>query len=443
MKAAKPSSGALDVAIIGSGISGLSAAWLLSQKQRVTVFEAESKPGGHVVTIDAGGVPVDMGFIVYNEATYPNLTALFDHIGAPTRRSDMSFGVSLDGGRLEYASDAVFAQPRNLARLRFWRMLVDLLRFYAEAPKDGIASSEVALASLDDYLAAHGYSAAFRDDHLYPMAAAIWSTPSAEVGRHPATSFIRFCDNHGLLKLWGRPAWRTVAGGSQAYVRLLTKGFADRIVTGRPIKSVRRIGGWVEVSDGDASKLFDRVVIATHADAALRMLDDPSPEERRLLGSFHYTENEALLHRDPSLMPVRRAAWASWNYLAQGRDGGRRLSVSYWMNRLQGLPGPNLFVTLNPLREPKDVIERRIFRHPMFDAKAVAAQEELWSLQGARNTWFAGGYFGAGFHEDGLQAGLAAAEDLGGVRRPWTIAAESGRIRLPAAASALTTEAAR
>jgi len=430
----------LRIAVIGTGISGMSAAWLLSRRHDVSVFEADGRIGGHSNTVDAGAVPVDTGFIVYNEATYPNLTALFRHLDVPTKPSEMSFAVSLDDGRLEYAGTnlfGLFAQRRNLARPRFWSMLGDLRRFYRNAPRD---AATLGAATLDDYLDAGGYGAALRDDHLYPMAAAIWSTPAAEIGRYPAAAFIRFCDNHGLLRLKERPVWRTVEGGSREYVARLTHSFAARIAVGRGIRYVRRVAGGVEIGDAPGrAQMFDHAVIATHADQALLMLADPGPEERRLLGAFGYNENLAVLHCDPGLMPRRRRAWASWNYLSQGAGATKCLSVTYWMNRLQGIPEATpLFVTLNPDREPQPsrVIRRETYHHPLYDAAAMAAQERLWSLQGVRNTWFCGAYFGAGFHEDGLQAGLAVAEALGGGRRPWTVAGESGRIRLlPAAGS--------
>ncbi len=424
----------LRIAVIGSGISGLSAAWLLSQCHAVTVFEADHRVGGHSHTVDAPSGPVDTGFIVYNEATYPNLTALFRHLEVPTKPSDMSLGVSMDGGRLEYGGDnfsSLFAQPRNLLRPRFWSMLRDLLRFYREAPGHAHLLEET---SLDDYLFTEGYGTAFRDDHLYPMAAAIWSTPAAEIGAYPAAAFIRFCVNHGLLQVKDRPAWRTVDGGSRAYVARLTRSFSDRIATGRAVRSVRRLGRQVQVEDvAGFCETFDHVVIATHADQALTLLMDPSAQERTLLGAFGYSVNEAVLHSDASLMPRRRAVWSSWNYMSVREGDARRLSVTYWMNRLQGIPDETpLFVTLNPLRPPRPecVIRTDSYLHPMFNSAAMAAQQQLWSLQGRRNTWFCGAYFGAGFHEDGLQAGLAVAEALGGVRRPWTVPDESGRITL-------------
>ncbi len=440
----------LKIAVVGTGISGLSAAWLLSRHHDVTVYEADTRIGGHSNTleVDVEGrrIAVDTGFIVYNEPCYPNLTALFAHLGVPTTATEMSFAVSLDRGRLEYAGSdlaGLLAQRANLMRPRFWSMMADLLRFYRRAPRDLATLGDESLAA---YLDRGRYGAAFREDHLYPMAAAIWSTPSAEVGAYPAAAFIRFCENHGLLRLTERPIWRTVTGGSREYVARLTAPFRDRILTGTPVVSIARDAAGVEILDGHgARRRFDHVVVATHADRALALLSQPSADERRLLGAFRYSANEAVLHRDPDLMPQRRAAWASWNYLSDQRSGDRRLSVTYWMNRLQPLDTPkDLFVTLNPLREPKPdaVLARIAYDHPLFDAATGRAQQELWSLQGANRTWFCGAHFGAGFHEDGLQAGLAVAEDLGGHRRPWQVADDSGRIVRRPVAPMQTLEAA-
>jgi predicted NAD/FAD-binding protein len=437
------------IAVVGTGIAGMSCAWLLAQRHEVTVFESEARAGGHSHTVDApcgeGTVPVDTGFIVYNEPAYPNLTALFRHLDVPTAATDMSFAVSLDGGALEYAGTdlrGLFAQKRNLLRPRFWSMLRELLRFYREAPRDAPAAGDQAL---DDYLDAHGYGRAFRDDHLYPMAAAIWSAPAAQVGRYPVAAFVRFCENHGLLQISDRPAWRTVTGGSREYVRRLSRRLAGRLQLDQAVLEVRRErdgaveGVRLRTRDGWWPQRFDHVVLATHADRSLALLGDPTPQERRLLGAFAYSRNLAVLHRDRALMPARRAVWSSWNYLAT-RGSGAPPTVSYWMNRLQPhLPqGPGaepLFVTLNPTvpPRPEHLIRSDVYEHPLFDVAAMAAQRELWSLQGGRRTWYCGAYFGAGFHEDGLQAGLAVAEALGGVRRPWRVPQESGRIHLPEA----------
>ena len=428
----------LDIAVVGAGISGMSAAWLLSGRHKVTLYEAQSRLGGHSHTVEApgpdGALPVDMGFIVYNEANYPNLVALFDHLGVATKPSNMGFSVSLDGGRVEYGGDslpALFAQWRNLVRPRFWSMLSDLVRFYREAPLHACALHS-GMVSLGDYLDSEGYGAAFQDDHLLPQAAAIWSASVEDIRAYPATAFIRFCENHGLLKIVGRPAWRTVEGGSRAYVQKLTAAYADRVRLGAAVTRVTRIPGGVLVTDATgAARRFDHVVIAAHADEGLAMLDDPTPRERTLLSAFRYSLNRAVLHTDPALMPKRRQTWSAWNYI--GRAGDDALCVTYWMNRLQGLPAKSpLFVTLNPVHEPDParVIRTETYEHPLFDAAALRAQEQLWSLQGAGGVWWCGAYFGAGFHEDGLQAGLAVAEALGGVKRPWLVDDESARIRL-------------
>lgn len=423
----------LKIAVIGSGVSALSAAWLLAKRHRVAVYEQADRLGGHsntVMTGPAGGeVAVDTGFICFNDATYPNLIALFDHLGVPTRATDMSFAVSLDQGRFEYAAPGLFAQKRNLMRPRFWSMLAEILRFYRQAPADLTALADPDM-TLGDYLRSRGFSAAFRDDHLLPMAAAIWSSPADALMDYPAEAFIRFCANHGLLKLSGRPLWRTVQGGSRVYVEGLARGLDD-VRLNHAAMAVRRMGRGVVVRDSQGGEdVFDHVVIGAHADQALALLEPPTPRERSLLGAFRYSRNLAVLHTDASLMPRRRRAWASWNYI--GADGG--LCVTYWMNRLQGLEGQNLFVTLNPPRPPHagTLLRSEVYEHPIFDPAAIKAQRRLWSLQGEGGVWFCGAHFGAGFHEDGLQAGLAVAEQLGGMRRPWRVADESGRIHLGA-----------
>ena len=430
----------LKIAVVGSGISGLSAAWLLSQRHEVTMYEAADRIGGHSNTVEfesaTGTVAVDTGFIVYNEVTYPNLTALFRALEVPTTASNMSFAVSLNEGAFEYSGGTglgLFAQKSNLVRPRFWSMMRDLLRFYRCAPRDLAMMGGL---SLEDYLNRNGYGRAFRDDHLYPMAAAIWSTPAMQVGAYPAAGFVKFCRNHGLLDLWDRPAWRTVTGGSREYVARMIHRFADRIRLSTPVDAIHRKPGSVEIRDAHGGvSVFNDVVIATHADQALRILGDASDEERHILGAFRYSRNEAVLHGDTTLMPKRRAAWSSWNYVADTRadigNGLAQPSITYWMNKLQPLGhAPPTFVTLNPGRAPREetVIRREIYEHPVFDLATDRAQHEVWSLQGVRNTWFCGAHFGSGFHEDGIQAGLAVAEDLGGVRRPWQLEQESSRI---------------
>nr|MDX8321556.1 FAD-dependent oxidoreductase [Agrobacterium sp. rho-8.1] len=430
------------IAVIGSGISGLSAAWMLDKSADVTLFEADSRLGGHANTVfaDVPGsdpIAVDTGFIVYNERNYPNLVALFKHLGVETDASDMSFAASLRGGSLEYSGsgiDGLFGQRSNILRPRFWSMVRDVMRFYKKAP-ELLNDPSLQTTSLGEYLDSNGYSLSFVDDHLLPMGAAIWSTTAADMRAYPLQAFIRFFVNHGLVQLSDRPQWRTVRGGSREYIARIMAQFKGTVVLNSQIEAIQRTDSGITLLDrsGQASH-FDDVVIATHADQALSLLADADERERSLLGAFEYTRNAAVLHSDETLMPKRRNVWSAWNYLSEpNATGTEQLCVTYWMNRLQNIDEATpLFVTLNPSRpiDPDKLIRAFDYAHPLFDTKALEAQKQLWSLQGRQNTWFCGAHFGSGFHEDGLQSGLAVAEALGGLKRPWTVAQESGRIFL-------------
>jgi predicted NAD/FAD-binding protein len=416
------------IAIIGSGAASLAAAWQLSRQHEVTVFEKNAHLGGHANTVDVFGdvfgskgekLAVDTGFIVYNQRTYPNLIRMFDQLEVPTQATEMSFGVSFDEGALEYSGGSLgglFGQTRNLLRPRFLGMIADILRFYRQAP-DLLEADDISL-SLGEYLIRHGYGAAFVQDHLLPMAAAIWSAPTETMLDFPAVSFVRFCSNHGLLQLKDRPQWRTVMGGSREYIRRLTADMKGQIRLNTAVARIERWNDAVEIitRNGDRER-FDNVVIGAHADEALSLLANSSADEKRLLGAFRYQENLAILHGDVRLMPRRHRVWSAWNYMGlTGADGTRRLCVTYWMNRLQSLDSKQpLFVTLNPIAPPdeKTVQARFVYHHPIFDTAAMAAQKHLTKIQGLNRTWFCGSYFGYGFHEDAFSSGLTVAEALG------------------------------
>jgi predicted NAD/FAD-binding protein len=409
------------IAIVGSGISGLGAAWALHRDNDITVFEAEGTIGGHSNTVDVatdeGVTSVDTGFIVYNEVTYPNLTRLFAELDVPTQPSDMSFSFSLDG-RLEYAASigGVLGQPSNLLRPRFVRMLRDIDRFRRTGTRMTPRPDE----TIGALLQRHDFGPGFMHDYLFPMTGAIWSSSRSDIAAFPAASIMAFLGNHGLIEVVGRPNWRTVSGGSRNYVSRLAAGFRHSIRTGTPVKGVSRAEGGVTVWSGGRAETFDHLILACHSDQSLRILgSDATYSERSLLGAIGYQPNVAVLHSDPTVMPSRRSVWSAWNARAGTDDKGRQpASVTYWMNRLQGLDGQSLFVTLNPIDEPDLVHARFRYSHPSFDRGAIDAQAGIAAMQGRRNTWFAGAYLGYGFHEDGLQSGLNVAAALGSPS-PW------------------------
>jgi predicted NAD/FAD-binding protein len=419
------------IAIIGTGIAGNAAAYALSTStgHDLTIYERDSRLGGHSATVDVSydgrTMAVDTGFIVYNEMNYPNLTALFAHLGVATQESTMSFAVSARGGRFEWCGrtervvDGLFAQRRNLLSPGYLSMLLEILRFNRLAVADR-KSGLLGDFSLADYLARRGYSKRFRDDYLIPMGAAIWSMSPSAMLAFPAASFVAFFENHHLLQ-WNRPVWRTVTGGSRAYVQKISEPFRDRVRLGTGVRSVQRSAFGVEITDDAGHRdTFDQVVFATHSDQALACLADPSPQERDVLGAIGYRPNAVYLHRDERLMPRRKRAWAAWNVI-QGADPDAELCVTYWMNALQALdPKRPLFVTLNPPEPPAPELTFGTFSydHPQYNQSAIAAQRLIPEIQGRGRTWFAGAWTGFGFHEDGLSAGLAVAEALGG-RVPW------------------------
>ena len=427
------------VAVIGSGISGLSAAWLLSHRCAVTLYEKDDRPGGHSNTVITPDGPVDTGFIVYNEKNYPNLTALFRHFRVETTLSDMSFGVGLPRDGLVYGGRdlaGLFVQKKNLLRPAFLRMVYDLLRFYRQAPQ--FLSHNMALSdemTLGDFLTAQGYSRCFIDWHIVPMGAAIWSSPAHKMLDYPLRAFVVFCRNHGLLQLRGRPQWRTVCGGSRRYVEKILTALAangGRVVLNSPLRRLSSTDDSVCLETRTRQVVtHDHAVLATHADQALSLLAAPSAQQQRLLSAFAYQRNTAILHTDTAVMPRQRTAWCSWNY---HEDHDDQLCLTYWMNALQPLTtATDYFVTLNPAQLPRTgtIMRSFLYDHPLYDAAAVGAQKDLWAIQGQNRIWLCGSYFGAGFHEDGLQSGLAVAEALGGQARPWSVPRDSDRVNLP------------
>jgi hypothetical protein len=423
------------VAVIGTGIAGNAAAWALSKRYPVTVYDRELRPGGHshTVTIDYDGSPVavDIGFIVYNELNYPDLTELFAHLDVETVESCMSFAVTADGGRFEWkgggdtwaeTARGLFAQPKNLFSPSYLRMLRDILTFNEQSIKDrdaGLLEGK----SLGEYFAWRKFAPRLLTDYLAPMGAAIWSAPASEMMDFPAENFIAFFSNHRLLQ-YDRPVWRTVRGGSKTYVEKLMAAFGDHLRLGCAVTSIERTAQGVVVHDSHGrAESYDHVVVAAHSDQALAMLADPSNGETAILGDIGYSPNVVYLHRDTRLMPKRRNAWASWNFLRWTREGTtlNDVAVTYWMNRLQGIADDKpLFVSLNPPFAPDPALTfgRYMCEHPQYNAKAFAAQKRLGEIQGQRHTWFAGAWTGYGFHEDGLRSGLAVAEALGATV-PW------------------------
>lgn len=405
------------IAIVGTGISGLVAARGLHARHELTVYESSDWIGGHTHTLDVptarGPLAIDTGFIVFNELTYPGLCALFDELGVATQPSTMSFSVRDERCGLEYNGtdlDGLFAQRVNLVRPSFWRMLYDLARFYREAPALLAGDAAAAEETLGAYLARRGYSRAFVEQHLVPMAAAVWSARPDEMRAFPLRFLVQFFHNHGFLRIHDRPQWRVVSGGSRSYVAPLVAPFRDRIRLRTPVARVEpgRDDVLVRTARGEVER-YDRVVLACHADTSLRLLAAPTTAEREVLGAFRFQSNDVLLHTARALMPKRRRAWASWNYHVTAPPS-ELPTVTYWMNRLQDLPGEvDYFVTLNRTHDvdPAAVLARFEYHHPVFSVATVRAREQHARIDGARRVHFCGAYWGYGFHEDGLQSANA------------------------------------
>lgn len=409
----------MKIAIVGTGIAGNVAAYRLARQHDITVFEAEGRIGGHTNTVDvvAGGErwAVDTGFIVFNDRTYPNFVSLLDELGVESQASEMGFSVRNERNGLEYSGstlNSLFAQRRNLFKPAFYRMLTDILRFNREAPL--LLNEPGNSISLGDYLENNGYSRGFIDHYIIPMGAAIWSATPGGMRGVPARFFIRFFQNHGLLSVNERPTWRVIKGGSRTYVERLVAGHRDRIRLNAPVHWIRRDRNTVAVkSRGAPVEHFDQVFLACHSDQALRLLADPTAQEREVLGAVAYQQNEAVLHTDSSLMPERRLAWAAWNYHIPGDtpDPDGKVALTYNMNILQGLAAPVQFcVTLNHTQaiDPGRIIQSFSYGHPVFTERAVAAQERHREINGAKRTYFCGAYWRYGFHEDGVVSAMAA-----------------------------------
>ncbi|MDH4050490.1 MAG: FAD-dependent oxidoreductase [Rubrivivax sp.] len=421
------------VAVVGSGISGLAAAYRLAGQARVTLFEAGDHFGGHShtvdVTLDGVSHGVDTGFLVFNHRTYPNLVRLFETLGVDTAPSDMSFSVQDPGTGLEWSGsdlNGVFAQRRNLLRPRFWHMLREILRFngLATALAQGHADNELS-EPIGDFLDRHRFGAGFREGYFLPMIGCIWSCPTDQMLRFPVGTMIRFCHNHGLIQVTDRPQWHTVRGGSKHYVAKLLQHIPDARL-GTPVRSVRRLppghgGAGVMLATDAGEERFDEVVLACHSDQSLALLSDATRGERAVLGAIRYQPNRAVLHTDTAALPRTRRAWAAWNYERALSAARERTAVClhYWINRLQPLPWTTpVVVSLNPVRpiDERRVIGEYAYAHPVFDGAAIRAQRQLPQIQGRAHVWFCGAWTRYGFHEDGLSSALEVATTL---RQQW------------------------
>jgi len=421
----------MKIAIIGAGISGLGAALALKDQHDVRVFERDTRIGGHAHTVDVdypdGQQWVDTGFIVYNYRNYPNLTSLFEHLDVPTRWSDMSFGFSLNQGACEYACDSlstIFAQKWRVADPRFLRTFADIIRFTKIAPKD-LEAGRLDGLSLAGWLDYRGFSRWFRERFLLPMGGAIWSTNLRDMMDFPAESFVRFFVNHDLMTgMDSAQRWRTVDGGSREYVTRLTAALGPRVMVGQGVAAVDQSGPRPVVKFEDGSEdSFDQAIMAVHGPVAQRLLQGQDADQHGVLSAFQTSPNRVLLHSDPSLMPKRRKVWSSWNFLSNGMavDSERPAQVSYWMNRLQGIPDERpMFISLNPATDPDPALVHGEYSydHPLYDAASFQGQKDIDLIQGRRGIWYAGAWLGWGFHEDGLTAGLRVADALGG-RPDW------------------------
>lgn len=414
----------MKVAIIGSGISGLSAAYALHQAGHdITLYEKNEYLGGHSRTIDIDEqgrkIPVDTGFIVFNYRNYPHLTALFEHLGVAVEKSDMSFGVDINNGWLQYSSKNVFRRLQNITRPQYWKMLLDIIKFNKNAARYLDKSTDITIRQCLDEL---GMGQWFRDYYLQAMGAAIWSCPISKIENFPAKTFIRFFENHGLLTVNDQPQWYTVTGGSREYIKKITASFRDSIKLSTPVISVRNQDDKVIVAIEGGEEIFDQVIFACHANQAMKILKNPTAEQKEIIGAFTYQDNKIVVHRDMDFMPSDRSCWASWIYLSESlSDESDNVSLSYWMNNLQNFKTERpVIITLNPPKMPKPELtdDVHFFDHPVFDRAAIAAQEKIEQAQSHGNCWFAGAYQRYGFHEDGILSAARVLEKMD-IKIPW------------------------
>ena len=406
----------MKIAVIGSGISGLSAAYYLSKKFKVDLFEQEDYFGGHSCTYDIKKeektIPVDLGFIVFNELTYPNLLNFFKELEVPFEKSDMSFSVSIRGSNIEYGGrglKALFANKSNIFNFNFLKMIAEIISFYKNAPS--LIKNNLDGVTLGSYLDKSNFSKYLVEYHIIPMVAAIWSMPFSKARDMPLKLFLNFFINHGLFKLKNRPQWYTVTGRSRTYVKKVLEKISGEIFKNYKVNSINRNENNVRIKIGDDYLDYDHVVLASHADQSLKILDKPTEEEQRILSKFKYVSNEAILHSDERFMPKKRLAWSSWNSISNGNQ----TCVTYWLNNLQNLKcEQNFFLTLNPISEinKKNIIKNINFTHPYFNSETLKYQKSLLSIQGKKRTWFCGSYFSYGFHEDGIKSAINLIENF-------------------------------